>query len=68
MKSRWFAIMTIFTPIAFAWMMSYLIGSFISASWNLIEWTEQARFLTAIWGCVFAFAVWYRLEISDDIV
>lgn len=57
---------SIFTPIAFAWLMAYLIGAFVSASWNLADWTMQARMLTALWGCVFAFAVWYRMEQSND--
>jgi len=55
-------IASIITPIAVAWFMAYLLGAFVSASWNLIDWTTQARMLTALWGCVFAFAVWYRLE------
>jgi len=57
---------SIFTPIAFAWLMAYLIGAFVSASWNLADWTMQARMLTALWGCVFAFAVWYRMEQGND--
>jgi len=68
MKSRMFVIMTIVTPISVAWLMAYLLGAFVSASWNLIDWTAQARLLTSLWGCVFAFAVWYRLENSNDVV
>jgi len=59
-------IASILTPIAVAWFLSYLLGSFVSASWNLPEWTQEARFLCALWGSVFAYAVWYRLEKAHD--
>lgn len=62
MKSRLFAITTILTPIAIAWGLAYLVGSFVCASWNIAEWILEARFVTAIWGCAFAYALWYRLE------
>lgn len=68
MKSRMFVIMTIITPISVAWLMAYLVGSFVCASWNIIDWTQEARFLTAIWGCTFGGAVWYRLEKFHDVV
>ena len=56
-------IAAIIAPIAVAWFISYLLGAFVSASWNLAEWTQEARFLCALWGSVFAFAVWYRMEV-----
>ena len=68
MKSRWFAIMTILTPIFIAWGLAYLVGSFVCASFNVSEWIIEARAVTAIWGCAFAFALWHRLERSNDIV
>ena len=68
MKARLFAIMAILTPIAIAWGLAYLIGSFICASWNITEWSADARFLTGIWGCIWAAALWHKLENSNDIV
>jgi hypothetical protein len=59
-------IASIVVPVAVAWFMFYLLGAFVSASWNLPEWTQEARLLCALWGSVFAFAVWYRLEACND--
>lgn len=56
-------IMSVITPISIAWALFYLLGAFVSASWNLTEWTLEARFLCALWGSVFGFAFWYRLEV-----
>lgn len=66
MKSRLFAIMTIITPIFISWGLAYLVGSFICASFNVAEWMPEARFVTAIWGCAFAFGLWHRLEKYRD--
>lgn len=68
MKSRMFAIMTILAPIFIAWALAYLVGAFVGASFDVSEWLPEARGVTAIWGCAFAFALWHRLEKSDDIV
>lgn len=54
----------IFTPVAFAWTLSYLLGAFVSASWNIAEWTGDARVLCAIWGSTFGGAIWYRLQVE----
>ena len=56
----------IFTPVAFSWSLSYLTGAFVSASWNIAEWTPQARMLCALWGSAFGFAVWHKLKGSYD--
>lgn len=64
MKSRLFAILTIITPIFIAWGLAYLIGSFVSATFDVAAWMPEARVVTAIWGCAFAYALWYRLEVT----
>ena len=64
MKSRLLAILTIITPIFIAWGLAYLVGAFVSASFNVAEWIAEARIVTAIWGCAFAYALWHRLEIT----
>jgi membrane protein implicated in regulation of membrane protease activity len=55
-------ILSILIPIFLSWLLFYLIGAFVSASWNVSEWTPQARIVCAIWSSVFAYALWYRLE------
>jgi hypothetical protein len=52
----------IFIPVAFAWGMTYLLGSFVSASWNLTEWEPKARIVCAIWGSVFGAVIWNKLR------
>ena len=49
-------------PVSIAWALSYLLGAFISASWNIAEWTPQARMLGAVWSTVFGGALWIRLR------
>lgn len=52
----------IFIPVAFAWSMTYLLGAFVSASWNIALWEPQARIVCAIWGSVFGAAIWRKLR------
>jgi len=52
----------IFTPVVFAWFLMFLLGAFVSASWNIVEWERQTRIVCAIWGTVFGGAVWYRMR------
>jgi len=56
----------IFTPVTFAWSMTYLVGAFVSASWDISEWPSDFRILFAIWGSAFGFAVWHKLKGSYD--
>jgi hypothetical protein len=44
----------------------YCIGSFCSASWDLSEWTESLRAVMAVWGVVFGFMLWMRVEYTRD--
>ena len=40
----------------------YLVGSFISVSWNIADWTESCRIVCAIWGISFGFGLLLKLE------
>jgi steroid 5-alpha reductase family enzyme len=55
-------IMTIVFPLALGWFILYLICAFVSASWTISEWTQQARIICAIWGSCFGAGIWYRLD------
>lgn len=55
-------ILSILVPIFLSWALFYLIGSFVSASWYIVEWTPQARIVCALWSAIFAAAIWHRLE------
>jgi len=52
----------IFAPVVFAWFLMFLLGAFVSASWNIAEWEAQTRIFCAIWSSIFGGAVWYRLR------
>jgi hypothetical protein len=43
----------------------YLIGSFISVSFNPAEWSMECRILTTAIGFIFGFMVTYKLESSN---
>lgn len=55
-------IISMLFPLAIGWLVIYLICAFVSASWNITEWTAQARMVCAIWGSSFGFGIWYKLE------
>lgn len=44
----------------------YLIGSFISVSFNPAEWSMECRILTTTFGFIFGLMVAHKLE-SDNI-
>ena len=49
-------------PFVMTMFMSYLIGSFISASWNPELWTLDARVYMSILGACFGYAVYLKLS------
>lgn len=52
----------IVTPFVVTCAMAYLLGSFVSASWNPQDWTWMARMVSAIWGMTFGFMLLIRLS------
>ncbi len=52
------------TPFIVACAVMYLIGSFVSASFNPQDWTWTSRFVCSVWGCVFGFMLLIRLHRS----
>lgn len=54
------------TPFAVATAAMYCIGSLVSASWNLIDWTAYLRIVVAVWSIVFGFMLLIRLEQTRD--
>lgn len=54
--------MFVLIPVAIAWTLMYLLGAFVSASWNIAEWTSQARIVCALWGSAFGGALWVKLR------
>jgi uncharacterized protein YneF (UPF0154 family) len=55
----------ILLPFAVTLVFFYLIGSFISVSFNPAEWTMECRILTTAIGFIFGFMVAYKLESSN---
>lgn len=63
MKQVFNEIVFVLTPFAVTCAFMYLIGAFVSVSWNTADWTEYCRIVCAIWGIVFGFALWVKLEV-----
>ncbi len=40
---------------ASAFVVTYLLGAFVAADFNITRWTGEGRFLTAIFSVVFAY-------------
>jgi len=55
----------ILLPFAVTLAFFYLIGSFISVSFNPAEWTIECRILTTAIGFIFGFMVTHKLESSN---
>lgn len=60
------AIVSVILPFAVTWAIMYLICAFVNVSWNIAEWTQQARIVCAIWGTAAGVGLWYRLEYKND--
>lgn len=62
MKAYIHRILFVVFPFAVTFAMAYLIGSFISASWSLPEWTDSLRVMMALLGNVYGYGLYLRLE------
>jgi Sec-independent protein secretion pathway component TatC len=49
-------------PFVVTFFAMYLVGSFVSVSWDIAAWTWELRVLMATFGITFGFALWMRLE------
>jgi hypothetical protein len=56
-------IVFVVVPFIVTCLFMYLIGAFVSASWEIIDWTWNCRTVCAIWGITFGFALWLKLEL-----
>lgn len=52
------------TPIAVGLFLFYLIGSFISVSFNPIDWSMECRIVTTVFGFIFGLAIEMKLVSS----
>lgn len=55
---------TIFTtavPFIVTMFFAYLIGSFLSVSFNPVDWTMDMRILMSIFGMCFGVMLWFKL-------
>lgn len=59
-------ILSVLTPLCIGWFVIYLVCSFVVWSFDITEWTQQARYVCAVWGTAFGAALWYRLEHRHD--
>lgn len=50
-------------PYAVMCFVCYLIGAFISLSFNTADWTLEMRELMALWGVVWGYAVAYNRDV-----
>jgi hypothetical protein len=51
----------IVTPFVVTCAIAYLLGSFVSASFDPRDWSWIARMLSAVWGVSFGFMLLIRL-------
>jgi hypothetical protein len=49
-------------PFVVALFFSYLIGSFINASWSPEMWTMDLRIMMSIFGVCFGYAMYLKLR------
>jgi steroid 5-alpha reductase family enzyme len=56
-------VMFVIFPFIVGCIFLYLVGSFISVSWNIADWTENCRIVCTIWGISFGFALLVKLEV-----
>ena len=61
--SRYFrTILVTAVPFCITLFFAYLIGSFLSVSWNAAEWTLDMRVLMAEFGVCFGGALYMKLR------
>lgn len=64
MKMYFKAIAVTIVPFVVAMFMFYLIGSFLSVSFDPADWTLEMRSLMAIFGGVFGGAMYLKLQLE----
>lgn len=64
MKMYFKAIALTITPFVVSMCLFYLIGSFLSVSFDPAEWTLEMRSLMAIFGGVFGGAMYLKLQLE----
>lgn len=62
MKQYFTTIFVTVVPFTITLFFAYLIGSFLSISWNPIDWTMDMRILMTEFGVVFGGALYIRLR------
>lgn len=62
MKLYFKTIFTTAVPFVVTMFFAYLIGSFLSVSFNPVEWTLDMRCLMAIFGLGFGIMLWLKLS------
>lgn len=64
MKLYFKSIAVTIVPFVVSMFCFYLIGSFLSVSFDPAEWTLEMRSLMSIFGGVFGFAIYLKLELE----
>ena len=64
MKLYFKSIAVTIVPFVVSMFMFYLIGSFLSVSFDPAEWTLEMRSLMAIFGGVFGGAMYLKLQLE----
>jgi hypothetical protein len=64
MKLYFKSIAVTIVPFVVSLFMFYLIGSFLSVSFDPAEWTLEMRSLMAIFGGVFGGAMYLKLQLE----
>jgi hypothetical protein len=62
MKAVLNEIVFVLTPFAVSCFFLYLVGSFISVSWNPADWTMDCRIICAVWAVTFGGGFLVKLE------
>ena len=65
MKLYFKSIAVTIVPFVVSMFMFYLVGSFLSVSFDPAEWTLEMRSLMAIFGGVFGWAMYLKLQLEN---
>jgi hypothetical protein len=52
-------------PFVVTFFISYLIGSFVSVSWDPQTWDLNTRIFMTTFGVMFGVALWLRIQAED---
>ena len=55
-------IVFIIVPFIVTCIFMYLIGSFVSVSWNIADWTMDCRIICSVWAVTFGGGFLVKLE------